>query len=322
MALRCYHSNATKKGATICSGRIARSTMAFQAFLRTAMLLAAVALLAGCGGGGGGGGNNGTPVAVTGTVLRAETGVAPNPSAVVNIGGTTVTTAADGTFSFNPPSNATSATISATGSQTRTITIALVAGQTNSLGTIFISDTGYTANVNGRVVASVSGALQAVGNAKVTIGNVTATTATDGTFNLTGLPVGLGNVSGVVGKVTATGFEDKAITDANLQFPLVAGANAIGDLLIAAPSGSTPLPPYTISGVVTVGGRAQSGITVTLSTTTATIGSTVTDASGVYTFWVAPGTYILQATNGGTHMQTSVQLQKLDTPVTAPTINF
>jgi hypothetical protein len=288
-------------------------------------LIAALAVgVAGCGGGGGS--NGGTPVSITGRVLRAETGIAPNPNATVAIGGTTVTTGADGTFNFTAPSNATMAVIAAQGSQTRTIPITLSATKANNLGDIYISDTGYTANVTGRVVATVSGAIQPVGNATVTIASASTTTKTDGTFSLVGLPVGLGNVAGTVGKVSAVGFEDKPITDVNLQFPLVAGANPIGDLLIAAPSGATPLPPFTINGVVQVGGHVQAGSNVvlmqTVNGTTTSLGSTTTDATGTYTFWVVPGAYTMQAFNGATTMSTTVTLVKLDQPVTAPTINF
>lgn len=293
-----------------------------------AMLAYMALVLAGCGGGSGGttGGGGGTPVTVTGRVLRAETGIAPNPNAVVNIGGTSVTTAADGTFTFSPPSSAASATITAQGSQTRTITVALSTTAANNLGDIYISDTGYTASANGRVVALVGGVVTGVGNAKVTIANVSATTSTDGTFTLAGLPVDLGNVAGVVGKVTAQGFEDKPITDVNLQFPLKAGANPIGDLLIAAPSGSTPLPPFTIKGVVKVGSTATSGISVQLMKsvggTLTSIGSTTTDATGTYTFWVTPAAYTVQATNAAATKSVTVTLVRLDQPVTAPDITF
>ena len=295
---------------------------------RLSVVIAAVALaalLSGCGGGGGGA-PSGQPVTVTGRVLRAETGVAPNPAATIAIGGTTTTTAADGTFTLTAPANATMATITAQGSMTRTITIALSATQPNNLGDIYVSDTGYTATVTGRVVALVDGALQPVGNATVTLANVTTKTMTDGTFTLNSLPVDLGNVAGTFGKVSAAGFEDKPITDVNLQFPLKAGANPIGDLLIAAPSGSTPLPPYTIKGVVQVGGQPKAGVTVALMMTVGgvptTLGSTTTDATGTYTFWVTAGMYTVQATNAAAMQSTTVTLVRLDQPVTAPTINF
>jgi hypothetical protein len=297
-------------------------------FARASAALAAAALtalLSGCGGGGGGA-PSGQPVTVTGRVLRAETGIAPDPAATVNIGGTTTTTAADGTFTLTARANATSATITAQGSMTRMITIALSATQPNNLGDIYVSDTGYTATVTGRVVALVNGAIQPVGNATVTIANVTTTTMTDGTFTLNGLPVDLGNVTGTFGKVSAMGFEDKPITDVNLQFPLKAGANPIGDLLIAAPSGSTPLPPFTIKGVVLVGGQPKAGVAVNLMHTVngvlTSIGGTTTDATGTYTFWVTADMYTIQATNAAAMQSTTVTLAKLDQPVTAPTINF
>ena len=108
------------------------------------LIVAALAImLAGCGGGGGGGGPSGTPTTVTGRVLRAETGITPNPNAVVTIGGVGHTTGADGVFTFSAPSNATTAIITAQGSMPRTITVALAPDKTNNLGDIYISDTGY-----------------------------------------------------------------------------------------------------------------------------------------------------------------------------------
>jgi hypothetical protein len=311
-------------------GTSSNRASARRAWPRRQALLAAAALVAlisaGCGGGGGGSSSNGQAVTVTGRVLRAETGIAPNPPATVSIGGVTTTTAADGTFTLTTGNGAKTATIAATGSMTRTITIALAASQPTNLGDIYISDTGYTASVSGRVVASVNGVLTPIGNATVTIANSSATTKTDGTFVVPNLPIDLGNVSGTVGKVTAQGFEDKPITDVNLQFPLKTGDNPIGDLLIAAPSGSTPLPPYTIKGVVQVGGQPVANAPVTLMTTVNgvvnTLGSTTTDVNGTYTFWVTAGTYTVQATNSAATKSVTVTLVKLDVPVTAPPINF
>lgn len=286
------------------------------------ILLGLLLTLWGCGGGGGGGGGS-SQVPVTGRVLQAETGLPPNPNATVTIGGSTATTTADGKFTLNASSKSTSATIAASGAQTRTLPIALVANQTNNLGDIFLSNTGYNATVTGRVVAQVSGQLQPVGNATVTIAGASTKTATDGTFTLSNLPVGLGNASGTVGKVSAQGFEDKPITDITLGFPLAAGNNPIGDLLIAAPSGTVPLPPYTITGVVQVKGTATKNLTVSLISNGNNLGSTTTDSNGAYFFWVVPGTYTVMASNtsGGTQT-TNVTLTKLDTPVTAPVINF
>ena len=172
------------------SARLARFRM--PALALGAALAAVGALSAGCGGGGGGV-PGGMPVAVKGRVIRAETGLAPNPAAMVAIGSSTATAGVDGVFTFNAASDAKTATITAQGSKTRTIAVALSVTQPNNLGDVYISDTGYNADVTGRVVALVGGNTQPVGNATVTLANVTTTTKTDGTFALTGLPVDLGN---------------------------------------------------------------------------------------------------------------------------------
>lgn len=277
--------------------------------------------LSGCGSGGG---TSFAPVLVTGKVLLVETGQPPNPAATVNIGGPNSLTTATGDFSLMAASNATSVIVTATGSMTRTLPVSLVANVTNNLGTIYLSNTGYTATVTGRVVTTLSGVSQAVGNATVTISGSQVKTGTDGKFTITNLPVGLGNTAGVVGKVTASGFEDKPITDLNLGAPLTAGNNNIADLVIATPIGTTPPPPYTIKGVVQVAGKPVSGALVAIATGGSTLGTTTTDSTGTYFFWVVPASYTLTATNpsAGAMQTVSAQLISLDTPVTAPTINF
>src|SRR5579871_2367131 len=290
-------------------------------------ILGLAAALAGCGGGGGGGGGGGTPVTVTGTVLRAETNSPTDtPATVTFVGGPTITANADGTFTVsNVSSNITSATISATGELNRTITIKLQPNVTNNLGNIYIVDStsAYTAKVTGRVVTTVNNQPKPVGGATVTIANVTTTTATDGTFELDNLPVGLGSATGTYGQVVATGFVNKPITDANLGFALVAGANPIGDLLITQPSGSIPPPPYTITGIVKVSGVVQPSTAVTLSQNGNTLGSTTTDANGAYFFWVVPGTYTITASHASVaNQQENVTLSSLSTHITAPTMNL
>lgn len=306
-----------------------RPAFGFRSRLSAAMLIVAVLLVAssGCGGGGGGGGPTTSTVTVTGTVLSAASFSPPASPATVVIGGSSIVTNADGTFSFSAPANATTAAVSATGEVSRTIKIILKANQVNNLGNIFLADTGsdYTASVTGRVVASVKGVNQPVGNATVIIGNVIGTSATDGTFTLTGLPVGLGSVDGLYGKVTATGFSDKLITADTLQFALVTGANNIGDLLIAQPSGTTPLPPYTVTGVINVAGKPGAGVTVAIALpgSASSLGQTQTDSNGNYFFWVAPATYTVTAQDSsGTILSENVTLTSLTTPVTAAVLNL
>lgn len=260
---------------------------------------------------------------VTGQVLRVDTGAAPT-SATVTIGGQALAVAGDGTFSGTVSASANSLTVTATGAVTRTISITLTANSTTNLGTIYVSPTGYNATVTGRVVTMVNGQTQPVGNATVNIASVQTNTATDGTFTLNNLPVGLGTIPGEqVGKVTAKGFQDKPITSETLIAPLVAGSNPIGDIAIAQPSGSTPPPAYTITGVVTVQGKPQAGVQVSLASGGTNLGSTATDANGNYYFWVVPATYTITASAAGVkNGQTTVTLQSLNAPVTASTIDL
>jgi len=276
--------------------------------------------LTGCGGGGGGGGTSNNPVTVTGTVLSVDSTTIPTAS--VKIGNQTVTTDANGKFTIpNVSANTTTGSVTATGEQPLTLTLSLKKNAVNDLGTLYLSDVGYTATVTGRVVKSVGGVISPVGGATVTIANATALSQTDGTFTLNNLPIGLGGNPGVVGKISAAGFEDKPLTAENLQFPLAAGSNPIGDQLLATPSGTTPSAPYTIKGVVTVGGVPAANVSVSLATGGISLGSTTTDATGTYFFWVVPATYQITAVAGATSQQTvTATLVKLDTPITVPTI--
>lgn len=288
------------------------------------------ATMTACGGGGGGGGGGGATATVKGTVLSVETNTAYTPPATITIGGQATTVQADGTFTIsNAPASAKQASVAATGAQPRTLTIALTAGQTTDLGTIYLtSDTaGYTATVTGRIVTQDTN--QPVGNATVQLAGATAVTSADptklGTFQIDNLPVGLGNVSGTYGKVTANGFSDKPITDETLRLPLAAGANPLGDIPIASPVGSTPpTGPYTIAGSVTVqGAKPSAAVTIVLTNNGNTLATISTDANGGYSFWVVPGTYTVQAAlSGYATKQINVTLQQLNTPVTAPTINL
>jgi hypothetical protein len=303
-----------------------------RAMLILVIMAVTAALFTGCGGGGGssggGGGGGGATVTVTGTVLDAQTYAPPTSAAMLVIGGATITTnAATGTFTGTVGSNATTAVVSAPGEISRTIPITLVASQVNNLGNIFLAATGsgYTASVNGVVVTTVKGVTTPVGGATVNIGNVVGVSATNGTFTLNGLPVGLGSVDGLYGTVTAKGFAVKLITADVLQFALVTGSNNIGNLLLGVPVGSTPVPPYTITGVVDVAGVPGSGVTVAISVQGGSqLAQTTTDANGNYYFWVAPATYAIAAsdTTGGAPVGENVTVVNLTTPVTAPTLNL
>ena len=317
--------------------------------IAAALLLCGLAgILHGCGGGGGGsssgggGGNNGFAI-ITGQVLLVSTNSAPTTTTTVSSGGVSATaSAADGTFTLsNVPTSATSLTVSvaaatAGGSATvRTLAIALTANQTAALGAVYVGASSYTAVVSGRIVTQGTAGLQGVGNATVTIAGIQVKTSADaatlGQFTINGLPVGLGSEIGVLlGSVQAPGFSSRDLitTDTgNLSFAtgLISGSNNIGDVTILQPTGSTPAPPYTITGQVTVSSVGRPSQSVQLYQNGTLVGNVTTDTNGNYFFWVVAGTYTVQATttSGATHTQTvPVTLTTLDNPVTAPTINF
>jgi hypothetical protein len=289
-----------------------------------ALGLALMAGAVGCGGGGGGG----TPtqsgnVTVLGTVLDAESLAAPS-SGAITINGKTANTAADGTFQLtNVAATATTATVTASGEQPRTLTLKIPAKTTSlDLGDIYMSATGYNASASGTVVTPKSGANQPVGGATVTIAGTSVLTGTDGTFSIPNLPVGLGtDPTTPIGTVHATGFVDKPIVS---QFVFTAGDNPLGALLIQTPVNSTaPPPPYTVSGQVTHSGTAQPNVTVAIFSGATQLGTAQTDANGTYYFWVVPGNYtVITVLSGGQQVSVSVQLNAPNTPVTAPPLQI
>ncbi len=297
------------------------------------VLLGVAAGLFGCGSGGGGsnGGGGGGNATLHGLILLASTSAPAPTSTFVDIGGVTGS-ARDSDGQFNLTGISASATLltirNVNGSGVeqfrRTLNVQLVAGQTNDLGVVYISDQGYTANISGRIVTQVNSVAQAVAGAKITLSGVKAISGVDGTFTMTGLPVGLGSLPGaLLGSVTATGFEVKPIVSETLGPPLITGSNPIPDIIISTPVGSTPPPPYTVTGRVTVQGVAQAGVAVDLKAGATDLGSVMTDSGGNYFFWVVPATYTITASKSGfASKQTSVTLNRTDTPVTAASMNL
>ena len=333
--------------------------------MAAALLLCGLAgILSGCGGGGGGsnsgggGGGNSGFATITGQILLLSTIAPPTTLTTVTSGGVgPVTVAADGTFTLsNVPTSAktliidvaaTSVVTATTGNNriTQTLPIALTANETAALGATYVGAKtpnglpDYTAVVTGYIVTNGATGQQGVGNATVTIAGIqvktSANSATLGQFTISGLPVGLGSAVGVLlGSVQAPGFtsRDLITTDAvggNLNFlnGLVSGVNDVMKITILQPSGSTPAPPYTITGQVTVSGVGRPNQSVQLLQNGNVLGNPTTDANGNYFFWVVAGTYTVQATTttSGTTPQTktvSVTLATLDNPVTAPAISF
>lgn len=297
----------------------------FNYLILSLLIVTLFALLTGCGGGGGGGPVvNGKATSVTGILLRAEDN-SPVVGATVTISGSSTTSAADGSFTLpSVPSNATSATITPKAPDLpRTLILALTPKVANNLGNIFTSKTGYTASAVGTVAAPINGAQQPVGNATVTIAGTQVKSGTDGSFRIDHLPVGLGaDLNTAIGSITTPNFAVKQIFTQNL---LVAGVNQLGIQLLGAPVGNIPPGvPYTIKGTVTVGGKpAPAGLNVSITASGGQpLGSTTTDASGNYSFWVVTGTYAVTVTSGANSKTVMVTLITLDAPITVPAIGL
>ena len=273
--------------------------------------------------------SSGTPQTgtVTGAVLVSATDAPPAVASTITAGGQTVQAAAnDGTFTLtNVPVGTTTLTVEAAGQKKLTLPIALAANQTDALGAVFLSATGYTASLTGTVQTINSGVTAPVANASVMIGNVTAKTGANGGFTLNGLPIGLGAgiySDTVYGNVVAAGFLSRPITANNLTTPLVDGPNALQPIFLAASTSTVPGQPYNISGVVTVGGKPGTGVTLSLSSGGAVVGPVTLDSTGSYTIWTVPGTYTLTATYQGQPKQQTINLLRADRPVVVPTIAF
>lgn len=275
-----------------------------------------LSVLPGCGGGGGGA----TPATIRGRVLLVGTGTAPNPAATVTVqGASSVTTAADGTFTVaSAPSTATTITITATGSAKLVQALpTLKANAVNNIGDVFLSDTGYTAEVTARVVRSDT--LAVIPGASVLLSGRATTTAADGTFSITGLPVGLGTTPVDAGVIKVTGLEDKAI---RIDLPLGASPpiNDLGDIQVSPPVGPIPGGPYNIRGTVSLTGTTDfSNTTVSLrSAGGVVLDEMTTGTDGSYGFWMPAATYTVAVSHAGyTGQSKTVILTRPDVPVTA-----
>jgi hypothetical protein len=218
------------------------------------------------------------------------------------------------------PSDAKQITVSAQGAKTLTQNLpALKANLLNDLGTLYIvaSDSDYTANASGTVVRADTQAV--VAGASVTLSGQNTTTDAQGKFSFTGLPVGLGTGGEQVGLVKASGFEDKKLF---FDFPLAAGDNPLGNIIINPPVGTIPPGPANILGTITLQGQADlSGTVVTLLDQSGIpAGSMTTQSDGKYGFWVIAGQYTVKAEHTG--FQTKTQAVTLPSPDQPQTVNL
>ena len=203
--------------------------------------------------------------------------------ATVTVGGQTVTTAADGLFTFTLNPGSYTATVTKAGYGSNSATRTVTAGAT-IWGSMEINATASTGTLNGKVfvfnAATPADMSQAISGAVVTVGTQTVTSAADGTFSLT-VPAGTylvsvakgGYLTNTVSKTVGAGGTTTAnvglsVSGPDLQAPQVSitfpsneAALDLGRINLAGTASDDRGAISTVK--VSLNGGAQSDVAVT-----------------------------------------------------------
>ena len=252
-------------------------------------------VLFGCGGGGGGGSSTAT---VTGRVIQVETGAAPNPTASVQMGSSSVfSDASDGSFQLTAPAGSTLITV-----DTRTptsgvwlFTVPPVSGIAE-VGDLWVGPDRVT--LTGTVKNSADSA--PIANAIVTFGGRIGLTNASGVFTLPEVAYSAANQAafwGIPGAARATGFF-KTDFSAAPNLP-VGGIVNVGEIFLVPTSDPNPPGvPFNIWGQVTAPG-GPSGAIVRLKQNGTDVRVFNVGPDGRYFFFVVPGDYIISGSKNG-----------------------
>jgi inhibitor of cysteine peptidase len=258
-------------------------------------LLLMTTLMGGCGGGGGSNGNNGgdggaaSSYVVSGRVLSFTGSALPGVTVTLTGASTiTATTGSDGAYTFVGAANgnyALSASLNGYTFSPASIPVVVNHGNMAGQGFVGAATSQSTYGISGAVTSGGS-ALPSVTVTLTGASTITATTGSDGAYTFAGAANGNYALS-----ATLNGY-----TFSPASYPVVVNnGNVTGQNFIGT---ATSQNTYSISGAVTSGGSALSGVMMTLtgvSTITAT-----TDSSGTYTFnGAANGNYALSASLNG-----------------------
>ncbi len=255
--------------------------------------MAALSLLPGCGGGGGGG----ALATLVGRILNVESGGPTNPQSSVQVGSrSTLTSATDGSFQLSAPKNTTQLSVDTFNPNLGVWTFTFPpANGVTDVGDLWVGPERVT--LTGKVRDSTTA--NPVAGASVSFAGRSATSAADGSFSL--LDVAYSSATqtafwGIVGTVRATGYFR---TDFSAQPNLaVGGVVDVGDVFLTPLSDPNPPgPPFNIWGIVTASGGPQGAI-VRLKQNGNDVRVFNVGADGKYLFFVAPGTYTINATKG------------------------
>lgn len=192
----------------------------------------------------------------------------------------TATSGSNGTYSIaNLPPGVYIAVVTPPTSSTCNPAQQNVTVQSNQAATANFDCTTLPGSVSGTVLVDGSGqagVFVSLAQGSTTIG--TATTGTGGTYSISNLPPGIYSASITPPANTACTPNPQNVT---VQSNQTATANFTCTSL-----------PGSVSGIVLVNGLGQSGVVVTLTQATNTIGTGTTGTGGVYTITsVPPGTY-------------------------------
>lgn len=245
--------------------------------------------------GGGGGGSAVSNATVSGRVLSIETGSATNPLCQVKIAGQTITTEADGTFQATVANGTASLTIDTRSSWGSFVYSFPAASGTVDLGDLWVGPGKIT--LKGRVISSATDL--PIEAADVTFAGRSVRTGADGKFSIANVAYSGSTQAvfwGIVGKVAALGF---FATEFTTQ-PKVA-INAIvqlDDVRMTPNDDIDPPPaPFNLWGRVSPAASAP-GTVATLKESGVPIRTYTVGVDERFMFWVPPGTYTIECSNG------------------------
>jgi len=283
--------------------------IAMKSFAMFALLLSLLAV--GCGGGGGGGGGGG--FTVSGRVLSASTGGAPDPAATVTIGSRSKKTDADGLFAIKASSGTTTATVSSD-FPTFTFTFPPIT-QNTDLGDLWIGPEAVT--VVGTVVDSTN--QMPVSGVSIVFAGKRGTTDANGTFTLQ--EVAYDSAAdfiffGIIGTASKSGYLPSPFS---ADTPPNNGIVTIPIIQLSPQSDSNPPPPPgNLYGTVTLqGGGNSSGTVVTVFQGGVPKRQLTVGNDQKYSFWVPPADYTIHF-----HLNGYQDQDVLITGFTSPDQNF
>jgi hypothetical protein len=241
-------------------------------------------------------------VRVSGQVRDISTGAALSIAATVQSSSSTVNTSVtDGSFLVAAPRGETQLNVNppaALGYPSFTYRFEPLNNTQNDVQTLWVGP--QKVSVRGTIRNAASN--DPIPNALVRFGGQFSRTTATGQFSITDVayhPTNTAGFLGLVGQAEATNFLLNEFTS-NGNLADGAGIVNVGDILLTPVDSTNPPPnPFTIWGNVLPGARAA-GTIVTLRdlSNSSIVRSFTVGIDGRYQFWIGPGSYRVEASNG------------------------